>query len=270
MPKFYPSSSAFMLGDTVVTKYNSGCLRSILIKANGIREDDISSVYQDVGAAAEDNHEQTLIAKGLPYIKELVVKAPLSKFGVQYSGRVDFYVNDNEVHEVKGLTSKNTRRDVIRQGKYNVSYLAQVVSYMVKLRVSHGELICGYFEDDEGQLICQESRTFKVELDAHQGDIWVDGEPSGYCVADLLAHQQAAVEVLETGVIAGRPEKAYQKYDSPCTYCPFKEACDRHDKEGLTTEQFLWAAQDAVDGLESKPPPLVNKVKKPRAKKVKK
>ena len=266
MPTFYPSSSAFMIGDLVVTKYNSGCLRSILIKANGIREGEIAPIYQQVGALAENLHASELDAAGKSYEREVVIRVPLST-AVTYSGRADFVLDGEIVDEVKGHISKNTRRDVIRKGEYNVSYLAQLVSYMVKLRCPRGRLVCGYFEEDaDGSLIKQEERVFRVEIDDEAG-IDVDGEPSGYCVADLLAHQRAAVRVLETGEIAARPDKWNQKYGGPCTQCPFKSACDKHDKEPSGTQAFLQTARSCLEELQPKAPPVAFKVKLRKAKK---
>jgi hypothetical protein len=85
MKKFYPSSSAFMVGDLVVTKYNSGCLRSILIQSHGIREGSIPQLYIDCGATAEEQHQADLKAAGIPFIREMVIKAQLTP-NVEYSG----------------------------------------------------------------------------------------------------------------------------------------------------------------------------------------
>lgn len=270
--KFYPSSSAFMVGDLVITKYNSGCLRSILIQSHGIREGDIPDAYQRVGAEHERMHARDLEEQGISFVREVVLKAQLSE-NVEYSGRCDFAVTFPKaglvIDECKGHTSKNTRRDVIRNGEYNVSYLAQLVSYMVKLRTQKGRLVCGYYEettDEPPVLVRQEERTFKVEI-GDDGSIDVDGVPSGYCVADLLAHQRAVVRVLENQEVAARPDKWNQKYGGPCTYCPFKVACDKYDAEGGSTEEFLVSAQAAVDALPPKPEPTVNKISKRKPKK---
>lgn len=266
MPSFYPSSSAFMVGDVVVTKYDSGCLRSILIKSKGIREKEIAPIYQKVGALAENLRAAELDASGREYEREVVLRTPLSP-AVMFSGRADFVVNGEIVDEVKGHISKNTRRDVIRKGEYNLSYLAQLVSYMVRLRLDKGRLICGYFEEDvDGSLIKQEERTFKVEI-GDDGGISVDSEPSGYCVADLLAHQQAAVKVLETDEVGPRPDKWNQKYGGPCTLCPFQSACDKYDRDGITTKEFFTTAQSCLDDAPPKPSPAPFKVTKLKGKK---
>lgn len=263
--KFFPSSSAFMMGDVVVTKYNSGCLRSILAKANGVRDGEIADIYQQVGRVAEDAHEIKLIADNVRYDRELPLSFQLSD-KVEYSGRVDFYIKDTAVHEIKAHISRNTRREVIRNRSYITSHLAQLVSYMVRLRAPNGRIICSYYEDDDGTLVCQESRTFEVTID-DDGSILVDDSPSGYYVPDLLAHQQAAVKVLETGEIAPRPANWNQKYGGPCNLCPFKTACDKHDSEATTTEQFLKDCQSSVANQPAKQPPVAFSVKKKKEKK---
>lgn len=268
MLKFYPSSSAFMLGDQVVTKYNSGCLRSILIKANGVRDGELAPILERLGKVAEAAHAKDLTDAGKAYDTELPIKSALSEY-VEYSGRADFVVRGKEttvVHEVKGHLSKNTRRDVIRQGKYNPSHLAQLVSYMVQLRTPFGNLVCGYYEetwDEEPSLVRQEARTFLVEI-TDDGQIYVDDTPSGYSVADLLAHQRAAVKCLEKAEIGPRPAEWQQKYTSPCFYCPFKTACDEHDAKGMSTVVFLQSARDAVANAVPKKPQVAFKMKKPK------
>lgn len=256
-----------MVGTAVVTKYNSGCLRSILIQSHGIREGEIAELYQRCGSTAEEQHAADLTAQGTPFTREVVLKAQLSK-NVEYSGRADFVCQvpgvGTVVDECKGHTSKNTRRDVIRKGEYNLSYLAQLVSYMARLRTQMGRLVCGYYEEDAaGALIRQEERTFKVEID-DEGVILVDGTSSGYSVADLLAHQKAVVDVLENQTVGPRPDKADLKYGGPCSYCPFKAACDQYDVTGGTTEEFLAAARTAVENLPPKPEPEAFKIKPAR------
>jgi hypothetical protein len=259
-----------MIGDLVVTKYDGGCLRSILIRANGIKTGEIPELYQRCGAAAEDRHAAYLKGRSNQFLREVVLRAPLSS-KVEYSGRADFVVEipnvGTVVDECKGHTSKDTRRSVIRNGEYNVGYLAQLVSYMVRLRTQKGRLICGYYEEDEnGEFVCQEQRFFKVEID-DEGSIIVDEVSSGYCVADLLAHQRAAVRVLENQEVAQRPDKASLKFGGPCSLCPFKSACDAYDKVGGTTEELLQAARRAVAELPPKPEPKAFKVKQPRKRK---
>lgn len=260
-----------MIGDLVITKYDSGCLRSILLRANGVSAGEIPELYARCGRAAEEQRALDLAANDISFVRELVIKTQLSP-NVEYSGRADFVCQVPDVgtvvDECKGHTSKDTRRSVIRNGEYNVSYLAQLVSYMVRLRTQRGRLVCGYYEEDEaGQLVRQEGRTFKVEID-DEGAILVDGVSSTYAVTDLLAHQRAAVRALETQAVGPRPDKANQKYGGPCSYCPFKAACELYDAIGGTSDTgaFLTMAREAVANLPPKPEPQAFKIKQPRAK----
>lgn len=267
MKKFYPSSSAFLVGGAVVTKYNSGCLRSILAQSHGIREGEIAQLHIDVGAEHERVHEAELKTKGVPYVREMVIRAPITP-EVEYSGRADFVCQvpgvGTVVDECKGHTSKNTRRDVIRNGEYNISYLAQLCSYMVRLRTQKGRLVCGYYEQDEaGKLHRQEERTFRVEIE-DDGSIMVDGASSGYAVTDLLAHQAEAARVLAAQEVGPRPDKAGLKFGGPCSFCPFKAACDYYDASGGSTEDFLESARTAIANLPPKPAPEATKIKQPR------
>lgn len=277
MKKFYPSSSGFLQAGTVITKYDSGCLRSILIKSEGIRTGEIPLIYQQVGKAHEDQHLAALKAdpRVLAVVPEFKISRQLTD-EVEYAGRADFKVflhgrEEPIVHETKGTVSKNTRRDVIKKGLYNVSYLAQLVSYMVQFRTTKGKLVCAYYEDaaEEGapvELVKVDERTFRVEIN-DAGNIEVDGQPSGYGVEDLLAHQAAAVEVLTTGTIADRPDKWNQKYGGPCSNCAFKKTCDAWDQGALQSrEEFLCSARLDAEAAQTnaKEDPKPFKVKKPK------
>jgi hypothetical protein len=279
--KFYPSSSAFMLGDVVMTKYDSGCLRSILAKANGIRTGEIHPVYKRVGAAHEDAYAELLSQddKNISIEREVQVKKEIS-LDVQYSGRMDFRVlralpdgtHETIIHETKGTVSKNTRRD-FRKGEYNVSYLAQLVSYMVDERTTKGKLVCGYYEeDDSGVLRMQETREYRVTV-TDTGRLDVDGEPSGYNVADLLAHRRAAAAVLENHEVGPRPDKWNQKWGGPCGRCAFSKTCDAWDSGALGTDtaMFLGSAEEdaAVARATVQADPIINKVKAIKVKAVK-
>lgn len=270
MKKFYPSSSAFMIGDTVMTKYDSGCLRSILVKASGIKTGDIHPVYKKVGATHEWRYlvELRQDEKNISIEAEVVTKKKLSE-EVMYSGRMDFRVMRDTtegpvcvIHETKGTVSKNTRRDW-RKGEYNLTYLAQLVSYMVDERSTRGMLVCGYYEEnDHGALERLEQRRFKVQI-TDSGRIDVDGQPSGFNVADLLTHRRAVVEILEENKIGPRPDKWNQKWGGPCTRCAFKNTCDKYDELGGDTKGFLESAEEDARLARETPQadPVVNKIK---------
>lgn len=281
--RLYPSSSAFMLGELVVTEYDSGCLRSILLAANGARTT-IPEIYERVGAAHEVWYEENVLKKDpriLNYATEVPIKQPIDGVeGVTYSGRMDVLAAHDKVgvviHETKGTISKNTRLSVIRKGKVKLNQLAQLVSYMIAKECPRGKLIAGYYEEDgDGTLVHQEGREFKVEID-DEGAIIVDGVPSGYSVLDQIRHRQAAAKVIASPHVAARPDKWDQKWGGPCTNCTFREVCDKFDNGEIGgLNEFIdagrAAARDADAYRGPQPEPFRTKqAKAPKSKRAKK
>ena len=267
MKKFYPSSSAFMIGDTVMTKYDGGCLRSILAKANGVRTGELHPTYKRIGAVHEEKYHKELLADEnyAKVLREIPIRKSIADT-VDYSGRLDFLTmsakDDTEVvHECKGTASKNARRDY-RKGIYNVTYLAQTVSYMIDRRTTRGKMVCGYYEqNDLGDLLEQERHVFRVTI-TETGRIDVNGEPSGYNVADVLAHRHAAAQHIERNEVGPRPDKWNQQWGGPCTRCVFNQACEKYDNtQERNTETFLRDAEICVQTAPKQPDPVINKVK---------
>jgi hypothetical protein len=273
--KIKPSNAAFMWDNLVVTEYSSGCLRNILLDSKGVR-DDIPKIYMEVGKVHEDQHEKMIQGDEnvIVYARELEVKIPVPGYeDVLYSGRIDFLCNyiqaGKVVHETKGTISKNTRSKVIRKGEVKINQLAQLISYMIHVRTVRGKLICGYYELDNNVLKLQEERTFRVVID-DSGLIFIDGQPTSYTVGQQLKHRNTAAEVVSKDIIWSRPDKADQKYGSPCNNCVFKPTCDKYDAGMLpTVEEFIRSAQLDIDNKVVKPDPLPNQVKVRKTKKEK-
>lgn len=276
MKKLYPSSAAFMLGDVVVTEYDSGCLRKILLTANGVKGP-FPAIYGRVGAVHEIMHEQEIRedADIESFLRELPIRIPIEDFPqVQYSGRMDFvckYVDRKEViHETKGTISKNTRRET-RKGNWKSNQLAQLVSYMIARQTPWGKLVAGYYEaNDAGELVRTEQHVFKVWID-DDGAIWVDGKPTGFTVHDQIAHRTAAAQVISDDVIGPRPDKWDDKYKGPCRSCMHRDTCTLVDQGRVASAaQFIaMGKEDAQKAFrEAKPDPVPNKlkVKKPSKK----
>ncbi len=270
--RLYPSASAFMWGNSVITEYDSGCLRSILLSAHGARTE-IPKVYMQVGAAHEEWYEGQLKAddRVSGFEREVPVQFPVPDYeDVTYSGRIDVVVDylhleDAVLAETKGTISKNTRLKVIRKGIVKLNQLAQLVSYMIAKQVSRGKLVVGYYQaTDSGELVHCEGREFRVTID-EAGLILIDGIPSGFSVMDQLAHRQAAARVLSTGEIADRPANADQKYGGPCTYCTFKDVCDKYDKGDVSGPEFIAGGLEAARTAVTKEPPPPDKYKAPKA-----
>jgi hypothetical protein len=264
MKKIHPSSAAFMIGDLVMTDYDSGCLRSILLAHNGARSESIPKVYAEVGAAHENWIEANVLKPDkrlVVYAREVPIKMPVPGCeDVLYSGRMDVlacYVEVGQVIlETKGTISKNTRLSVIRKGLVKLNHLAQLTSYMIAKRITRGKIIAGYYERDPDTLefVHCEGREFKVEI-ADDGGIVVDGFPTAWTVADQLRHRLAAARVLSAETVPPRPDKATQAFGGPCSKCLFKSVCDNYDNQPVEgTYAFIEAGREAARAYNASPP----------------
>jgi hypothetical protein len=262
--KYLPSQAAFIWGDLVISPKSSGCLRNIWFSAHGLK-DEFPAELAKLGAVMEEHWYQELLKdETIEKIdREVVVKDFIpGQDKVTYSGRLDALVTYKngfvELHETKATSSKRVRGD-IRKGRIPINYLAQLVSYMIQLENGHGKLIIGYFEDDNGKLICTEKRAFIVNV-SDEGLILVDGQPSGYRVSEQLGHMQKAASMLTEATTPSRPADWQQKWTSPCNYCPFKKACDENEKP--TVEQ----AKQSLEEHKLKPRKAVEITKHKRKK----
>jgi hypothetical protein len=274
MKRLYPSSSAFMLGELVVTEYESGCLRAILLASEGARTP-IPSIYEKVGAAHEEWYETQLKQdpRLITYTREVPIKFPVPGVeGVLYSGRIDVLSAYDKagivLHETKGTISKNTRLSVIRKGKVKLNHLAQLVSYMIAKETTKGKIVAGYYEQaEDGTLIHQEGREFKVEID-NDGSILVDGVPTGYSVFDQINHRTAAAKVLVGDSVPARPDKHDQKWGGPCGNCFNRENCDKFDRGEIDgREAFIAAGREAARAYVPGPEPEPFRIKPAKASK---
>ena len=179
---------------------------------------------------------------------DLIARAPgndpfliVPEHGVTLTGHVDFLIlnDDGEavaIEELKSVTSKNTHRNVIKNGNFVIENLAQTVAYMVAMRVVKAKLIYTYYEEDGGELHAQDERTFKISID-NFGRIFVDDLPTRYTVQDYLAHRNAAAIAVSTGRVPQRPHAWDAPFGSPCAYCPFSKACDDWDKGVIESDE---------------------------------
>lgn len=264
--KIYPSSAGFLWGTLVKTEYDSACLRSILIRSHGVRTP-IAKTYSKVGEVHEGLHEQELRqdSRVEGYERELVIKSEVID-GVFYSGRCDFKVEykgvGTVIHECKSTVGRGTRDSAIRRGKVKINHLAQLSSYLTQLRTTRGKLVYGYYELNELDVYEQvERRDYKVQVN-DVGALYVDGQPSGYNVADQLAHQLAAAKVLKEQIIWDRPDNAFASWGSPCNFCPFRRTCDEYDAGKIeTVEELVESAREDVKGYVVTEP-KVNRIKR--------
>lgn len=253
MKKLYPSSSAFMWGDVVFTDYDSGCLRSILIKSH-LKTPDIDPLYTELGALHEDNYEAEHL-KDVPHEKEKPFKVEVLD-GVVLSGRIDFLTPD-KVHECKSTVSKSTAISWAN-GKFKTGHLAQTVAYMVQEGIPQGRIICGFYvQDKEGKAKRIVETFFEVSL-SEDGVILVNGKPTGFTVSDQLRHRYRAARVLQTQeFVSDRPAGWNQTWGSPCGFCAFRPTCDKYDNNQLTTlSQIIESAQNDLNHYQARPAKL--------------
>ncbi len=227
--KIYASSSGFIKGRLVYTAYDSACLRSILIKSKGYRTD-IDPKYQVLGAKNEERFEQKLKDAGRAYERETSVSGPVDGVPeVIFSGRRDFVVAGNgapEIIEIKATSSKS-KYQMLRENRYVVENLAQTVAYMVQAEAIQGRLIYSYYKNPTDVSPHLEREYVVTITDA--GDILVNGAHSSFTVADYLLHRYRAADAVKNDTVYERPHNYNATFGSPCTYCPFKSACDKYD-----------------------------------------
>lgn len=242
MYKIYPSSSGFVIGNTgVISEYNSGCPRYLTITKNQIHKD-IDPIYGKLGLAHEDRHAFDLQKKGLLEQREVPIKLEIIP-GVTYSGRCDFLTTDGGIDETKASLSKNFLYTVIRKGKYKISHLAQLVSYLIQFKRVKGRIIAGYYDQ---ALRLKEQRVFEVRID-DKGSILVDNEDSGYTVEDQWKHTLISAEALSSDKIKDRPIN-HVDFFSPCKFCALKSSCDRYDKGDITDVELLTEGLQLLKG----------------------
>lgn len=244
--KIYPSASGFVRGQGVITEYNSGCLRYIVASQDTIRKT-IDPKFMKVGEVHENRHAEALGAS--MKLREEPIKVEINN-KVVLSGRADFITSDDSIHETKATLSKNFRRDVIRKGKYKLSHLAQTVCYMLHFKLNRAKIVTGYYEEDtspSGQAFYafREGRDFAITLDEH-GEVYVDGEDSGYSVSDQYKHTLAVAEVLVSGEIKDRPIN-HVDFTGPCFFCPLKLLCKSYDKGEVDQKGFKAKAKQIIN-----------------------
>jgi CRISPR/Cas system-associated exonuclease Cas4 (RecB family) len=219
----------------VITEYDSGCLRSMLITANGYRKN-IPESSMELGRVWEDTvFDRLLTEQPWPFHRELPFKYEVD--GVVISGRCDFVVYDDKgplVLECKATASKYAPKDIIKDGKYKINHLAQVTNYLTYWETDRAEIMVSYMG--------KESRTFQVGL-TKGGQITVDKKDSGFNIHDQMQHTKNAAKALKENIVWDRPHT--MKGDA-CRYCNHAKTCLKWDLGELTTtEEFINDAKAA-------------------------
>jgi len=269
--KYMPSMAGFSVNDTAITSYNSGCQRSILFAAHGIRNKSIPELYKVIGDMNERRWQNELLADTnvMEAYRESPVKRPVPNTEVEFSGRADFLVTyadgTEEVHECKATVSRSSFQALKRSGTAKLNHLAQIISYMIQMKFQDGKLIYGYYEypfGESDEIYCSDSVVLQVRIEDN-GQITVGGNPTVYTVADQLAHLNLVVKTLETNELGPRPASE-SAWFSPCKMCPFSSVCTAiEDQTETSLEVTLQMAQVALDQAVEREP----EVYRPRRKK---
>jgi hypothetical protein len=244
------SSSGFAWGRMVFTDYKSACLRKILVQSRGMDSESIDPKYILVGALNEERHEKRQTGA---YVREVPFRISGGPEDVSVRGHADFVhysttdldpddpskMKPVSVDELKSCTSKNTRRNVIKNGVYVIENLAQLICYMAAFKVPRGRLIYTYWEHINNEWRPMDERIFEVDIDDF-GRICVDSKPSQYTIYDLFAHRQQAFEAIAFVRVQQRPHRWDAPFGSPCGYCHFKSACDAWDAGEIEGDGFAF------------------------------
>lgn len=253
--KIYPSSAGFMNGHGVIVEYNSGCPRYVAIGKNQISSK-LDPIYGQLGEFHENWYAEEL-GKSLKE-REVQVRFEIAP-EILYSGRCDFIVDNMElgirIDETKASMSKSFLYDVIRKGKFKLGHLAQLVSYMIAFKTSHGQIVCGYYEPKKSPLGSiyfeqKELRIFKVMI-TEFGSVIVDGLDTGHTVHDQYSHTLLLAEVMKTGQIKDRPINSIE-FMGPCRNCSLKTLCDQYDNKTITSKELHLRGVKAIKNQETK------------------
>lgn len=232
--KINPSSAAWVVGPSVFSDYKQGCMRHLIFKNHIPREDTIPIELQQLGAIGEDIYFETLTRdQEHPFHKELAFRDQFE--GVMRSGRCDYITYHDGfrvIHELKTSQSKNTLYKIIRKGELNINHMAQLVFYLI------------YFEETRGKLVVRyhpkaETRIFKVTVE-DGGEVFVDGKKFQFTIENQIQHQLMAANVI----------KELPKVDKPmgnaCSWCNYKDVCEKYDQKDQTLKQFLEGYKNEV------------------------
>lgn len=245
MIKLYPSSAAFKVGELVHTQYSSGCLRHLLLAAEGVKEP-FAQEHSERGAINEQRYENALVAAGTDYEREVPFQIQIADDAV-ISGRIDFVLADQRIDELKSTESANVIRDVINNGKFKHANVAQLVVYLMAKGLTYGNLIYSAYKRDKKTkaLVHVADRTYAVQLMAN-GDIYVDEAKFEFTAADVVNHLLSTAKVIRHRTIAPRPY-GHSSFDGPCKYCPFANTCGLYD-EGIlaSVEEFIDSARNEL------------------------
>lgn len=252
--KFYGSSSAFGWGDLLFTEKPQGCYRYILLNAYGVRKGDIHEKYKILGEANEARYEKALIASGVEYEREKVVKRTVDGFPtVMCSGRIDFWLpgtGGSRCVELKATFSKIRLKKCIKDGTPDDYNVAQLIAYMLETNAAEGDLEYAYYDEklfNPSDPKPQAVRNYRVTLGG-KGEIFINNKLFQFNAKDILHHRAKASEGIVRKEILERPHKGTVPFSGACHWCDFKETCNDYDNGVIaSSEEFINVAKERVN-----------------------
>lgn len=273
-------NSAFFINGKVITN-KEGCLRIILLRANGVEKDVLPQTKKTfaLGHANEEVFIENYVTPlNVKYEKEKEFQRT-TKYNTWEVGHSDVVAYENNitpvVFELKSVSSINSHKNYVLGNKFKLDNLAQLVNYMSEAKAEKGFLVYSSFiwgdyykpkntehierAFNEGRLVTDEFNLGQKGIQIRPADkfyevtfkeggtIVIDGVDTEFNRKDVLKHRIAAARVLsEQSVFPERPESLDYH---PCTYCPFQNTCLKYDQKVITsTEEFLNSAKDEING----------------------
>jgi len=227
MIKIYPSSFAEPIGATTNSKYSSGCPIYEVFKKELPQGKSIDPLYPAIGAIGEEFH----IAR-LGTVKEREVKVQYQLTPkITISGRYDG-ICDEFVYEFKTTLSRSLYSSIINKGKYEITHLGQLVTYMVMLKRPKGKLCVAYAHfDKEVTKLDFEVRDFVVEI--KNDHVYVDDELSEFTASGLMRFYSI---IADAHLKKTFPPATIN--DNACFRCPLQNLCafGTKDKEEFSSQ----------------------------------
>lgn len=235
---------------------DSGCLRRILLRDNGIENQTVLSNQTKNVFALGHLSEEFFLADhmaGKSYEVEKAVFDPIYK-GVVFEGHSDVVCNDL-VYELKSCTSKNTHLKVFRNGEPKTDNAVQLLNYMISLERTKGRLVYTSYTDvmeykelelysweqvaELARQSARETRIFEFEI-KDDGSIDIDGKPFNVTINELLAFRNTVGIVLDKQIVyLDRPSQIKESFFFACSGCPYRLVCESYEKTRCPTEEFL-------------------------------
>ena len=251
MIKIYPSSVAFKSGDLVFTQYSSGCLRSQLLRLEGLRED-IDPVHADRGAMNEDVYAEEYAATSSNILREEPFKLDVPGYDAQISGRIDFIV-DGIIREHKSTESSAQINSIRALETPSIGQVAQLLIYLMAKGQQYGQLIrTGYKKSRKTKVYEKVAEgVYDVRLSSN-GAVTINNKPYEFTAHDLIEYIVAVAKLGAEKVVAPRPY-GYDSFAGPCRYCTFQNSCRLYDEGVLTSiSEFVTNAREELQRKESK------------------